>query len=156
MTASQLKLAFLFLFFLVFLLSGGLGLKTEKDCTEQEEKDRVLCYHEVAISYAVVGDAQNAKKYCEKIRNSGSRIANAQSNICFADIARHLNDASLCNMIIDDEFARVFSGAEVTREVCLKTVAAEQAKPKCAVVFILPILFLLILFQKYPSALALS
>ena len=105
----------LYLFSLLLLISlsyfsiGSLGLKTEDDCVIKERgadgeeyivrnmnpKELILCYHEVAITYAYLENpgAGDASGYCEQIASVGltspdqRRQAETERNLCFKDIA---------------------------------------------------------------------
>src|SRR3989338_6910461 len=103
-------LLLLLLFLLSYAVIGSLGLKTEDDCVIKEKNEAgevireeamtpeqlILCYHEVAITYAYmeeVGVGEDASGYCERIGEIGlsspdqRRLAETQRNLCFKDIA---------------------------------------------------------------------
>lgn len=137
----------------IFGCTGStLGLKTLNDCISVEElnpatgleeprpmlpAEKILCYHEAAISKAYVinpnnpADVQDAVDICESIAVIGDlyddqrTFAKTQKNLCLSDVAVILKDGNICEDIEQEAAAGLehgIFGAPVTKDICNKKV----------------------------------
>jgi hypothetical protein len=132
---------------LVLLSTGALGLKTKTDCQtliNPLPDDLAICWHEAAISYASVGEKSAAEQSCVEVSKTNIGNAEGQSHKCFSDIAQYLRDSTICDRIQQSDPAVLFTGADVTSELCKKKVANLErvGDYKCALLSI-PFLMLL-------------
>ncbi len=128
------------LVFLAFLFGGVLGFKKESDCEEYKLNDQfgelALCYNEVAVTYASMGDGATAQSFCIMIQGLPTVYAEGQANLCFADIARILKDDSKCSLITQNQYQHVVAGAEVTKKICEQEARKQTKDPMCSTVLV--------------------
>jgi hypothetical protein len=128
------------LFLLFIMLSGALGLRTQRECDEDpritRDSERMNCYFGAAVTAAYIcrpgTECRPAKALCEEIwtrfgapidPDSGSDMrpkAELVSNQCYNDVAKITRNPSTCSYIMqqgDDAGTELF-GAVVTREIC--------------------------------------
>ncbi|MEW6528640.1 MAG: hypothetical protein AB1391_02005 [Candidatus Micrarchaeota archaeon] len=101
-------LSFVFLTF--FFFAGCIIPKSESECDELKREtllnnlawgDVAMCYHEVAMGYALKGNSQSAVQMCDEISTGGklSWIEASERNMCYFDIAEQLRDENICDKI---------------------------------------------------------
>ena len=152
MTLRKYFLA-IFLILLICISNAVLGFKKESDCGDYLANNQLgelaLCYNEVAVSYASLGDKAHAEHYCTRIQSVPSVYAESQANNCFADVARILKDNSTCNMITQNQYQQVLTGGAVTQDICNQNANKQLEKPMCSTVLIilLPLLGGLFFFR---------
>ncbi len=116
----QLHLKVIFLILSILFLNGALGLKIEEECDLHplSDGDWMLCYHEAAVSLAIV---------CPKLE--GACIANPTDPACICTNSGGHDPAYICGRIIEvsnDAAARgknILHIAESQRNYCLMDVA---------------------------------
>lgn len=140
------------------LTAGALGFKTDADCLGMTSpSDEAICWHEVAVSYASFpGNRGAAIQACNEVMNSGASTAEAQANMCYADVAEHLirlspqdtTAISVCDNIQESPASRILKGGEVSKEACKEKVRqlAKRADYRCA---LLPVFVLFIMWTIY-------
>lgn len=166
------------LFFFLILI-GALGLVTKDKCDAIREEcadpgarsgdcagdrayldtgEKMLCYHEAAISQAIAcgrnSQCPRAESICEEmilIAGLNKRnIAETQRNYCLQDVARYTRNEQTCNKILQESSALDFlRGADATRETCITAVRRSRAADPegylrggenlCALAYILPL-----------------
>ncbi len=139
--------ALLLVFFLVFLLflGGALGLRDVTECDSgtnrntgqvMSDGDRMLCYHEAAITQAVqCQTCTNIGDTCQKIiavsTAASARgkdilsLAEAQRNACLYDVARYTRNQQYCNSIDETALSNTGTalfGSAVSRDFCISNV----------------------------------
>lgn len=136
-------ISLIFLIFTLFIASGALGLKTPDDCANPTKyplhsAELGLCYNELAVSYAIMGNEAGAEGACFAIRSLHNVYAEGQANLCFADIARMLQEPKYCGYIMDQDFEKFVAGAAVTKKICEENAQKKNKQPFCsAVTFVL-------------------
>ena len=141
---------FIFILLVVFLSLGYSAiLKWPEDCVGYSGSEKV-CYHQVAMSYALTEKPDEAIKYCKLIETTGSIFTKSQMNRCIRDIAVILGDNNICEEIDTS----TFYGGDIidiisTKTICNEEVNAKNNKSKeCKIAYILPIVVLGSLFFK--------
>lgn len=136
------KIAFVFLIFFLFLGFSAI-FKEPADCQKDKADHPVICYYDVAYSYALKGDNTTAIEWCMKIKTSDdSEIAHQQTNLCLRDIAEIFKDYTICDKIDNDYIEETCK-----KEVKAKIELEEKAK-NCGISFIFPaVLFLTFFFR---------
>lgn len=150
-----MKKIILIFFMIALSVSYSAILKWESDCTRElgigealeAEEHPMLCYHSVAMSYALVGNKESAIDYCNVIKATGTAgddviLIEGQANRCFRDIAKILWEDSealqICDQISTDSF---LYGHE--KEICKAEVIAERNRATgCTIVYIFPMVVL--------------
>ncbi|MFA5076844.1 MAG: hypothetical protein WC488_00240 [Candidatus Micrarchaeia archaeon] len=122
---GKLLVAAAFCLLLFLALAGCLQTKSPDECggiTESywgAEKDS--CYHEVAIGFAVRGDAGSAVQYCGMITPGSNAFSQSERNTCYANIAEALKNPEICNNIEDTSMVGDWTGAvEAYRAECVQ------------------------------------
>lgn len=142
------KIAFIFL---IFFFSVGFSVifKEPSDCDPSEKNnfkpdDKIVCYYDVAYSYALKGDNESAVEYCEKIKvESDTSLAHEQTNLCLRDIAEIFKDYNVCEKI-DNDYLRLTCKEKVNAKIELQTKAE-----KCGIAFIFPAILGLTFFFRF-------
>ncbi|MDD5023042.1 MAG: hypothetical protein PHU63_02635 [Candidatus ainarchaeum sp.] len=141
------KLLFLIV---IFSFSYPAILVWEHDCEETPDNPNpphpTVCYHQVAMSYAIINNRVKAIQYCNKIGQDTTwkYSEEAQMSRCFKDISVMLDppDVAICNYITKNDDVK---------ELCIEQVENEiiknQNKDKCNIPsLIIPITILSSLF----------
>ncbi len=163
----------------LFLLCGSLGLKTAADCYSTDNPEQrplrdselIPCLHIAAVSAAYSEDPGTAEGLCEAIYNDIGmkpehakddlrKKAEAERNLCFADIAKIIarlpgqaGEADrLCDEIDQKDYNTLLTGASTTKEICKKQVEdiakiqpdvyARSENNLCSIIFIFPIILI--------------
>jgi len=157
----------------LFLFGSFAGFKKDlgecSDIPDNEEGQKMDCYHIVAVTQAIIykdkGAATDAceKMYTEITLGSSKNIKNigeSKRNICLYDVAKALRDPTVCAGIKETSSLSIFTGSVATQEICKRT--AEQLKKAntqnyfndpnniCALVFIFPLTFIFYYFGSRP------
>ncbi len=125
---------YIFYLFIAAMLIGGLGLTTIDKCNPlTDEGEKMLCYHEAAITQAIVcrndaGCANTAADICTQIPgilgSNKQNIGESQMNYCLTDVAKYTRNEAICDRISQDSSALDFlKGADTSKEVCKTAVA---------------------------------
>lgn len=147
---SMKKIIFILLIFFVSLGYSAI-LKWPEDCVDYGGSEKV-CYHQVAMSYALTGNIDEAVKYCYLIYDSGV-FTKSQMNRCFKDVAimatsnpeTKENAKDICELMMDT--VTDLGILDTEKEVCRKEVEGELDKSTdCKIAYILPIIILGSLF----------
>lgn len=137
--------------FILLVLAFSLGysaiLKWPEDCEELTD-GKIMCYHSVAISYAITGNVGGATQYCGMIRigtadDDDDIVLEGQADRCFRDVAVIIASTigeseglAICERISTSDFS---FGSE--RNLCRNEVEAEAREaPECTIMYILPLL----------------
>lgn len=130
---------------LIFVVSNASIFRWPDDCKKTETNPNPphesVCYHQVAMSYALTGHKTEAIEYCGKIAGTISNIESlayseqGQMSRCYRDIAVIFasdGGEEICSYISSE--------ADYEKSLCLKEVKAEQEKNKntCSIGYILP------------------
>ncbi|MDD5337686.1 MAG: hypothetical protein PHS02_04345 [Candidatus ainarchaeum sp.] len=135
----------------LILLAGCLQTRNPDDCEKITDtfwsSEKMSCYHEVAMGFAVSGDNGNAVLYCGKIEPTVNAFSLSERNTCFTEIAEALSNRSICGLIEDTSI----TGDLLTPLRDYKQMCVDKATPKdytinfCASPFILASLLLAVL-----------
>lgn len=152
---KMVKFAIILMFFIFFFLSGCIVTKSETECQDLESRNLMnnlawgevaMCYHEVAVVYALKKERLAAIHACDKIYtgNELGWIETSERNSCYSDIAEILPDDTICENIKTSRFEDPIN--------IFKTQCKEKAKKKmnsmtkrslCTTIFIfIPLVFL--------------
>lgn len=160
---SRLHFVSLAILFLVLLVPGcTIGFrKIDLQCQSMVHDDeKIECLREVAINYAFEkkfdpNGESLAVSECDQIRAMGSTVswyvpADTYADLCYADIAKYLQDESICDRIGKKTSGGVL-GADASRSLCISEVSKQKSfiegkdNYKCGVLFVFPLILLAIL-----------
>lgn len=153
------------LVFLALFFSGCLATKTEAECdalvvesvTETWKAGQApMCYHELAVQYAIMKDSANAIDACENSATAAplaSPFAHSERNNCLAEVAEILQDEDVCDFIdtsFADEPLNPIGGLWNSYvDECKKKANATQEVTVCGTTYALLALPLLLLVARY-------
>lgn len=166
------KNAFVFALILlgIIFISGCLVTRTQAECDGLKNGvsagetlkagEASMCYHELAISYAIKNESMNAIGACGEAGDTtnipiASSIAKANMNSCFAEIAELLHNSTICEEKIemtvadpDMPFGAVFTSF---RDECKRKAEASNYKIQVcgsATAFLIPIILVFLARRK--------
>lgn len=136
------KIPVVFAFAALLLFAGCLTTKDEADCEALTEKSFLnnlswgevsMCYHEVAVGYALKNDSANALAYCGDVNPSGGFVEKSEQNNCYSDIAQILRNETICDNIqtsFAEEPVGDFSVASYNVTKSYLTLCKEKSQPR--------------------------
>lgn len=129
----------IFILLTLFSLLYPALLTWPSDCIQSPDNPnpshQIICYHQVALTYAINNDKAHAIQYCSMIGDPTWEFSKeGQMAKCFRDVALMVDppDITICGFIIDND---------LEKELCIKEVEAElgKANNSCNLMFILPL-----------------
>ena len=118
------------LLFVFLFLAGCGGFRSDiGECHAMfDPGNRALCLRELAISKAAQLECSDAAAACDNLHSMAGVFAGdanyylTQSDQCYYDIAKMMNDEGLCNKIGEGQAWDILGGSTITRTLCVEEI----------------------------------